>query len=111
MSITVKKTTISMTRGDTLKLKINISDALGNEYTPCEEDKIRFAVKDYYTDDTTLILKEIPWDTCILRLDPADTKQLEMGHDYVYDIQITMSDGTVDTFIPKGRLKITEEVE
>ena len=46
----------------------------------------------------------------ILTLDPSDTKRLEFGS-YVYDIQLTRSTGEVDTFVTKGTLNLTEEVE
>lgn len=111
MSVRINNTTIFLTRGDTLIIGINLEDADGNEYVPCEQDKIRFALKEKYTDEEPLIIKEIPYDTMTLRLESKDTKKLKMPQDYVYDIQITMSDGTVDTFITKGRLRITEEVD
>lgn len=111
MTVKVKRTTITMTRGDTLRLKIGITDKDGNEYIPVDGDKIRFALKRDYSDEKPLILKEIPNDTLILQLDPEDTKTLEQPSEYVYDIQITLNDGTVDTFIAKAGFKLTEEVE
>ena len=39
-----------------------------------------------------------------------DTKNLDFGT-YVYDLQITFADGTVDTFISKSILKLEEEVD
>lgn len=109
MSVKIKKSTITMTRGDTLKANITVTDAAGNTYSPAEGDSLRFAVKKKYTDETPCILKDIPIDTCVLHLEPSDTKDLEQPSSYVYDIQLTMNDGTVDTFI-NGVLKITEEV-
>lgn len=110
MSVKISNKTITMTRGDTLRLKINISDSLGNPYTPTDGDSIRFAVKNSYSDATPLILKQIPIDTLLLQLDPSDTKTIKQPSDLVYDIQITMADGTVDTFL-SGTLRITEEVD
>ena len=63
-----------------------------------------------YKDIEPLILKEIPNDTLILELEPNDTKPLAFGT-YVYDIQITFEDGTVDTFITEAMFKLTPEVE
>lgn len=111
MSVEIKRTTIIMTRGDTLRIKIKIFDSQGKEYIPVEGDYIRFALKSNYNDPEPLILKEIPYDTCELRLDPEDTKRLKQPMDYVYDIQITLTDGTVDTFISKAKLRISEEVD
>lgn len=110
MAVKILGTTITMTRGDSLKVKVDIFDSEGKPYTPVEGDKIRFAVKRTYFDTKPLILKEIPIDTCLLQLEPNDTKNLKQPSKLVYDIQITMTDGTVDTFI-EGTLKISEEVD
>ena len=100
---------IELTRGDTLKIKINIF--INDEpYTPQEGDEVRFAMKRNYTDKNPLILKEIPFGTMVLHLKPEDTKHLIFGREYVYDIQITFANGDVRTFI-KGRIKITPEVQ
>ena len=72
--------------------------------------QIRFALKRSYNDSEVLIYKEIPYDTMILRVDSEDTKELQQPGVYVYDIQITFTDGTVSTFI-SGKLKLVEEVE
>lgn len=102
-------TTITLIRGDTLITRVGITDASGNEYIPQEGDSLRFALKRDYNDTNPLILKEIPIDTRILRLDPADTKPLGQPDTYVYDVEITYGDGFVDTFI-RGKLKLKEEV-
>lgn len=110
--IKLKGNTIYLTKGDTLDLKVNVLDREGNEFIPGEGDSFRFALKKDYTDKEPLILKEIPSDTLRLRLESEETKRLEvMKEPYVYDIQATLSDGTVDTFIDRQKLFITEEVE
>lgn len=109
MSFSIKKNVITITRGDTLVSKVAITDAAGNEYVPCEEDSIRFALKQSSEDEEALIVKEIPYDTLILQLDADETKQLPVG-EYRYDIEITLSNGVVDTFIPWSKFKVTEEV-
>ena len=114
--VRVKNNKITMTRGDTLRLKVGmILD--DEEYTPQEGDEVRIAVKNDilnatrtdYVDAEPLILVTIPNDTLILRLDPQHTKSLPFGT-YAYDIQITFADGTVDTFI-SNKLVLTEEVD
>lgn len=109
MTVKIKKNRITMTRGDTLKCTIGITDSAGNSYTPADGDLIRFAAKKAYTDETPCIVKDIPHDTMLLQLDPEDTKSLEQPSSLVFDIQLTMTDGTVDTFM-NGTIQITEEV-
>jgi len=108
MSCTIKNNVIKITQGDTLVTKINITDADGEEYVPVAEDSIRFAVKKEYTDKTPLIVKAIPWDTLVLRLETEDTSLLKIG-EYRYDIEITLSDGTVSTIIPWQKMIVTEQ--
>lgn len=116
MSVSVDGNKITMTRGDTLRVKVGIV-VDGEEYSPQEFDVVRFAMKHSklnlsqteYADQEPLILKTIPNDSLILELFPSDTKGLGFGQ-YDYDVQITFSDGTVDTFI-SDKLKLTKEVE
>ena len=98
---------IELIRGDTLKLIVEIK-ANKQKYTPKEGDSLRFALKTSYTSPKVLILKPIPIETCILHLEPNDTKKLNFGK-YVYDIEITFANGDVDTFI-RGELKLLPEV-
>lgn len=111
MALKVNGTTITVTRGDTVKLLVGLYDYEGNEYIPQEGDSIRFAMKEDYNDPEPLIEKDIPIDTRILRIDPEDTKNLPQPSSYVYDIQITYANGEVDTFIDRAKFKLTEEVE
>ena len=102
-------TKISLTRGDTLKVKVSMVKPNGSEYIPAGSDSIRFALKKHYSDPQVLIMKTIPNDSRILWLEPSDTKTLEFGS-YVYDIQLTHADGDVDTFIDRATFELTEEV-
>ena len=105
MSYSVSGTTITLTRGDTFVALISITKQDGTPYVPNDGDKVRFAMK-----AKPLVVKDIPIDTLTLTLHPEDTKGLSFGK-YVYDIQLTKADGTVDTFITKATIKITEEVD
>ena len=102
--------TIIMTRGDTVRIKLSLTDDGGNPYHPRDGDKIRFAAKKQYSDKIPLILITIPNDTLVLTINPNDTKQLDFGT-YVYDIQITYANGDVDTIIAKQTLRLEEEVD
>lgn len=116
MSSNVNGNKITLTRGDTLRLKVSITKD-GEEYTPVDGDVVRFALKHRdknadnteFIDENPLINKEIPIDTMILELEPSDTKSLGFNT-YAYDIEITFEDGTVDTFITNAPFKLTEEV-
>ena len=66
--------------------------------------------KTAYRDSEPVINKQIPIDTMLLEFDPSDTKSLDFG-DYVYDIEITFEDGSVDTFINNAALIIKPEVD
>lgn len=117
MSSKIDGTTITLTRGDTLRVKVEILRD-DEPYIPQEGDAVRFALRenllkgDNYKEwaDNAVLVKAIPTDTMVLQLDPRDTQDLGFGT-YVYDVQITFEDGTVDTFITKAKLKLTEEVE
>lgn len=110
MAVTINGNTIKMTRGDTLKIYVLPKTADGEIYAPEPGDRIRFAMKESYEDDSPLILKEIPIDTLILTLNPEDTKDLPMPSSYVYDVELTYANGDVDTFIDKAKLILKEEV-
>ena len=107
-SINNKTKKISLIRGDTLRMQIEI--LIDDEpYSPVFGDRVRFAMKQSYSSSKVLIHKNIPIDTLVLHLSPNDTKKLPFGS-YVYDIEITFANGDVDTFI-RGELKLEEEVE
>lgn len=117
MSSSVKKNIITLTRGDTLRVKVDIFKD-EEPYIPEDGDVIRFALKhkDYnsdksdYSDTEPIIVKNIPNSTLVLQLEPEDTKNLGFGT-YIYDIQLTYADGTVETFITPTQFKLTEEVD
>lgn len=110
MAHSINGTNITLTRGDSLFLKIGMRKDEA-EFIPEEGSVVRFAMKRNYSDpdDEVVLLKDIPLDTMLLEITPEDTKSLPMKTSYVYDIQYTDLYGHVDTFI-KGRFKISEEV-
>lgn len=110
MSYSVKKTTITLTRGDTFHANIIMHDSEGEPYYPVEGETIRFAMKKDYSDPEPLLVIDVPYDTMELIINPADTKDLDFGN-YVWDMQITRLNGDIDTFITKASLVLTEEVD
>ena len=108
MSIKIQGNKIHLTRGDTLRVTVNITQD-GEPYVPVEGDSVRFALKRDFDDKDPLVIRNIPTDTLKLILVPEDTKPLDFGK-YWYDVELTKNDGTVDTFIGPERFYITEEV-
>lgn len=109
MAVKIQGNKIHLTRGDTLRVTVIITQD-GEPYVPINGDSIRFALKKKVDDpDPPLILRDIPIDTLQLILIPEDTKPLEFGK-YWYDVELTKNDGTVDTFIGPEAFYITEEV-
>ena len=110
--VKIQNNVITITRGDTLETPVLIEVLKGRDYVPAASDQIRFALKSAYTDAEPIIIKTIPNDTLILRLDASETKQLPARENaYVYDVQLTTPDGWVDTFISRGSFYVTEEVD
>ena len=101
---------ISLTRGDTMTMKIRLTDTNGDLYIPGAGDVIRFAMKKSYHDATPLITQNavIDGSDITITLQPGATANLEFGA-YRYDIQLTTGGGVVDTFV-SGTFRITEEV-
>lgn len=110
MSSSIDGTTITLTRGDTFRAHITITDTNNNEYIPVAGDSIRFAAKKSYKDLKPVIKKNIPIDTLTLHLAPEDTKKLSFG-EYKYDIELTYANGDVDTFISNATLILSEEID
>ena len=116
MSYSVNGNAIVLTRGDSFSAGIKLYRG-SQEYTPAAGDVIRFAVKrpsmkagrEDYMDAEPIILKEIDHETMTLSIEPNDTKTMSF-REYVYDIEITFEDGTVDTFITASPFIVTPEV-
>ena len=109
MASSILDTKITLTRGDTFKTVITIKNHDGEEYQPQEGDVVRFAMKKKYKDEKPLLVKILDNEDLLLELTPEDTKSFNYG-DYVYDIEITLSNGEVYTFIDRATLILTEEV-
>ena len=106
-----------MTRGDTAQIHVGMTYYKSKPkeyYIPQEGDTIRFAMSTKANmccrcqEEETKLVKSIPIDTQILRLDPSDTKELDYG-EYWYDIELTYADGRVDTFIADATIELGKE--
>lgn len=97
---------ITLTRGDTFRADIVITNADGTQFNPGEEDTITFTMRQSYS--SAIVIQKTITDL-VLEILPEDTAELNYGS-YVYDIELTYANGDVDTFISKGTLVLTEEV-
>ena len=101
----IEGTTIYLTRGDSAEFNINIIGADGNSYELQEGDLVELTVKeDVYSSE--VLIHKIGTNVVI---EPSDTSEMGYGT-YVYDVQVTLSDGTVDTIIPPSEFRVLSEV-
>lgn len=100
---------IVVTKGDTVKMPIIVTNNDGSIYHVQKDDVINFGLKKEYTDAECLIEKTIDNDELMLVLSHEDTKKLEVGIGYKYDIQILRNENEVHTFI-SGMITVTNEV-
>lgn len=98
---------ISLIRGDTLKLQIELTNELGEPYEVKEDDSLVFTVKKSTLAVDVLMQKKIT--AGIILITHEDTKDFAYGT-YKYDVQLTQSNGDVTTVIPPSNFIIMEEV-
>ena len=106
---TIDNTTITMTRGDTVRVRfpLYVDDA---PYSQEAGDQVLFIVNTSdRQNEPPILIKELTDFT--LQLDPEDTKNLDFGT-YRYDVQITFADSDdVITYLNKEKLKIVWEAD
>ena len=110
MSAKIEGTKITLTRGDSLLMNVSVYINEETEYIPQPGDVIRFAVKLDVKDEEPLFIRYADMSTMQILIEPEDTKYLEMGKMYTYDVELTTADGYVSTFIGPAVFYITPEV-
>lgn len=105
--ITMEDGVISLTRGDTAYLHLNLTNN-GEPYEFKDGDTVTLTVKKDYEDiENYLFQKTIPaGDTFVI--EPSDTKEYEYGR-YVYDVQVNTAIGEIFTVIGPNTFKLTKE--
>lgn len=116
----IKKNNISITRGDSAYITIEIFDGSGNAIIPGDGDVVRCQVRDAVNDGNLLFEGEIIKNVVtqdeeetvqiIWHIKPQDTRNADMTKSYVYDVQIEFSNGDVFTFIQAASFEIMDEV-
>lgn len=100
---------ISLTRGDTARLTVSVTDDVSGEpYELQNGDTLTLSVKKSIKDVDPVLSKTIE-NTDTFHIEPKDTAGLSFGK-YMYDVQLTMSDGDVYTIIPPSTFEILTEV-
>ena len=109
------KVNISMTRGDSESLTVACyekTDGGARVFLPLEDgDTVYFTVREDPESEIVLhkAITAFADGRAVIAIDPEDTGPLDFG-DYVYDVQLTRSDGTVTTLIEPSRFRLKEEV-
>lgn len=96
---------ITITRGDTGKFTVKVYNTLREEFELEYGDEVLFTVKTSTKVVPHLIQKVGPE----IVINPEDTKNLEYKT-YVYDIQLTLSNGEVHTIISPSDFTVLPEV-
>lgn len=99
---------IELTRGDTARLSVDVTDDDGELYEVQSHDTLTLSIKKKVKDSEALVSKTIIGSTTF-HIEPKDTSGLPFGK-YVYDVQITTAEGDVYTVITPSEFKIAEEV-
>jgi len=105
--MTVKGTNLAMTRGDSESITvICTSDPFvsGDTVTMTLRPEVDEAIA------LQKVVTEFNDGAAVIGIAPADTANLTMDMDYVYDIQVTRANGTVTTLVKPSRFTIEEEV-
>lgn len=101
--------TIRLTRGDTARLSVTITnDTDQNAYEMQEGDTLTLTVKKTVNDESPSFQKVLT-GTNTFHIEPKDTAQLPFGK-YRYDVQLLTASGDVYTVIEPTTFEIMQEV-
>lgn len=103
----ITRNRISLTRGDTAVLQIELRNSKNEIYHIRDGDELVFTLKKTTSTDTILIRKCAVEMT--VKLYPEDTKDMIYGM-YTYDIQLKKENGEICTVVPPSIFEIMEEV-
>ncbi len=100
---------IRLTRGDTARFKIPITNLVNNgEYVMSASDILHFTVKKSSKDDAFLFQRTSVGSN-LIHIRPEDTGNLPFGK-YKYDVEIDTESGDVYTVIEPTIFEIMEEI-
>ena len=108
MLIVSKYGEVKLTRGDTARFTVAVTNDEGKAYEIQEGDTLTLSVKKEVTDTEYALQKKIIGDNTF-HIEPKDTAELECGK-YKYDVQIDTADGEVYTVIEPTLFELLQEV-
>lgn len=101
--------TIRLTRGDTARLSVDVTNfPSGEEYVITDSDTLTLTIKKRESDTQHLVQKVIRGQNCF-HIEPSDTKDMVFGK-YRYDVQLSTSSGDIYTIIEPSNFEILKEV-
>lgn len=101
--------TIRLTRGDTARLSVNITNLpSGEEYVIQDSDTLTLTIKKRESDAQYLVQKVVRGQISF-HIEPSDTKDMVFGK-YRYDVQLSTSSGDIYTIIEPSDFEILKEV-
>lgn len=103
---TVASNIITIRQKEAMTLPINITDSAGKTYIPAASDSVVFTVKESL--DITNIIIQKPVTDGQVTLTANDTS-IATGF-YMYDVQLTASDGFVSTLIKPTQFVVTDKI-
>lgn len=101
-----EKNKMTIVKGDTAIITLSLS-----EYTLIQGDQVKFTVKKSANAKDTIISKvvtEFVEGKAIIALEEGDTT-INAG-DYVYEIEVRLANGTVDTVIQATKFKVIADL-
>ena len=111
--ITIDKTNISITRGDTAYIRFYIKDITGQQLNLALNDKVRCQVRDASVDGDLIFEGDVAEDysnnTMVWHIKPNDTKELDFGT-YYWDAQVEFANGDVFTFVNVSKFIVLPEI-
>ena len=100
---------IQLTRGDTARLEVSITNLQdGKPYDIRADDTVTLTVRRTIS-SPDITFQKVCVGTGSFYISPDDTKNLDYGK-YIYDVQVTTQNGDVYTVIPPTSIEITGEV-
>lgn len=107
----ISGTKISLTRGDSAYITLNINMSDGTPYELQETDVIKCQVRDRANDGDLIFegLIEVINNEPVWHIRPEDTENEDVAT-YVWDAQLEMENGDIFTFIPSSTFKLLDEV-